>query len=76
VLEAMAHGCPVVVSDAACLPEVVGDTGAVVPVGDVGALTDALREPVDGEAGRARARQFTWARSAERHRAAYEEALA
>jgi glycosyltransferase involved in cell wall biosynthesis len=76
VLEAMAHGCPVVVSDAACLPEVVGETGAVVPVGDIPALAAALREPVDGEAGRQRARQFTWAASAERHRAAYEEALA
>jgi glycosyltransferase involved in cell wall biosynthesis len=76
VLEAMAHGCPVVVSDAACLPEVVGDAGTVVAVGDVAALTAALAEPGDGEAGRERARRFTWAASAERHRAAYEAALA
>jgi len=75
VMEAMAHGCPVVVSDAACLPEVVGDTGAVVPVGDVDALTAALASPPDGEPGRARAGEFTWARSAEAHRKAYEAAL-
>jgi glycosyltransferase involved in cell wall biosynthesis len=76
VLEAMAHGCPVVVSDAACLPEVVGDAGAVVPVGDVDALAAALADPPDGEAGRRRARQFSWSRSAEQHRLAYEAALA
>jgi glycosyltransferase involved in cell wall biosynthesis len=76
VLEAMAHGCPVVVSDAACLPEVVGDAGAVVPLGDVDALAAALASPPDGEAGRERARHFTWAASAEAHRAAYEAALA
>lgn len=76
VLEAMAHGCPVVVSDAACLPEVVGDTGTVVPVGDVEALAAALEAPPDGERGRVRARAFTWARSAECHRHAYEAALA
>jgi glycosyltransferase involved in cell wall biosynthesis len=75
VLEAMAHGCPVVVTDAACLPEVVGDAGAVVPVGDVDALAAALASPPHGEAGRMRAAQFTWARSAELHRAAYEAAL-
>jgi glycosyltransferase involved in cell wall biosynthesis len=75
VLEAMAHGCPVVVSDAACLPEVVGDAGTVVPLGDIDALAGALASPPDGEAGRVRARGFTWAASAEAHRVAYEAAL-
>ena len=82
VIEAMARSCPVVVSDAACLPEVAGDAGIVVPVGDVDLLAEALASVLDDEVNRAdlatrsieRAAAFTWARSAEEHRQAYEEA--
>jgi glycosyltransferase involved in cell wall biosynthesis len=82
-LEAMARGCPVVVSDAACLPEVVGDGGIVVPTGDGAALTDALASLVDhpaeratwSAAGRHRAADFTWASSAAAHRRAYQSAV-
>jgi glycosyltransferase involved in cell wall biosynthesis len=82
LVEAMARGCPVVASDAACLPEVVGDGGLTVPVGDVDALVDVLAPIVDdpthraGLAARAsaRARDFTWAKSAAAHRRAYEAA--
>jgi glycosyltransferase involved in cell wall biosynthesis len=84
VAEAMARGCPVVISDAACLPEVAGDGGIVVPVGDVDALTDALASILDDGRVRAalssravaQAAKFTWARSAEEHRLAFEAALA
>jgi glycosyltransferase involved in cell wall biosynthesis len=84
VAEAMARGCPVVTSDAACLPEVAGDAGVVVPLGDVDALAGALhRLVVDREhreervaASLARATAFTWLASAEAHRRAYEAALA
>ena len=84
VAEAMARGCPVVVSDAACLPEVAGEGGIVVPVGDVDALTDALASILDDSRVRAavssravaHAATFTWARSAEDHRLAFEAALA
>lgn len=43
-LEASAAGLPLLVSEAGGLPEIVvdGETGAVVPCGDVGALADAL----------------------------------
>ena len=83
VVEAMARGCPVVSSDAACLPEVAGGASLLVPVGDVGALTDALGGLLadDGaraglaKAGRARADDFTWAASAAAHAAAYTAAL-
>jgi glycosyltransferase involved in cell wall biosynthesis len=82
VVEAMARGCPVVTSDAACLPEVAGDAGVVVPLGDVDALAGALHHLVvdrDHRADRAqaslrRAKAFTWAASAEAHRRAYEAA--
>ncbi len=42
VLEAMAAGLAMVVSDGPGNPEAVGDAGVVVPVGDVGALAAAL----------------------------------
>jgi glycosyltransferase involved in cell wall biosynthesis len=43
-LEAMAAERPVVVTRAGSLPEVVGDTGIVVPPGDAGALADTFVE--------------------------------
>jgi glycosyltransferase involved in cell wall biosynthesis len=64
-LEAMATGRPVVASEVAALPEVVGDTGVLVPPGSATALADALvalaGEPARrrelGETGRLRARE-------------------
>lgn len=84
-LEAMARGCPVVVSAAGALPEVVGDAGAVVAAGDTHADVlasalatllgrEALREDL-AERGRRRAAGFTWAACAEGHRRAYETAV-
>jgi glycosyltransferase involved in cell wall biosynthesis len=83
LVEAMARGCPVVASDAACLPEVVGDGGLTAPVGDVDALAAALAPILDDPdvrvdlAARAHARalDFTWAKSAAAHRRAYEAAV-
>jgi len=83
VVEAMARGCPVVVSRAACLPEVAGGAAALVDGGDVDALAAALERILsdDGhrrrlaEAGRARAADFTWEASARAHADAYTAAL-
>jgi glycosyltransferase involved in cell wall biosynthesis len=65
-LEAMASGLPVVASATGGLPELVedGDTGFLVPVGDVDTLADRLGRLLEdealrlrmGEAGRRRAR--------------------
>jgi glycosyltransferase involved in cell wall biosynthesis len=82
LVEAMARGCPVVASDAACLPEVVADGGLTTPVGDVDALAAALAPILDDPERRAelvararrRATDFTWARSAAAHAVAYEAA--
>ena len=71
-LEAMACGCPVVVSSAGSLPEVVGDAGLVFEPGDVEALARALTEVLSDRAmrkdlaarGLARARQFSWEKAA------------
>lgn len=64
-LEAMASGCPLVVSDRGALPEVVGDA-AVVTGTDPGAIADGLRaalEPATAdrlrEAGPRRAAAYT-----------------
>jgi glycosyltransferase involved in cell wall biosynthesis len=83
VVEAMARGCPVVCSDAACLPEVAGGAAVLVPMGDVAALADALAGVLDDgaardrlvAAGHRRAAAFTWAASAEAHARAYAAAF-
>lgn len=71
-LEAMAAGTAVLASNSSSLPEVVGDAGVLVDPEDVEAiagglarllLDDALRAACE-IAGRERARQFTWERTA------------
>lgn len=72
VIEAMAAGAPVVAVDAPPIPSVVGGAGDIVPIDDDAAMCAAierLRREADWRAervaaGRARARQFTWERSA------------
>ena len=73
VLEAMARGCPVVASDAASLPEVIGEAGLFVPALDVARWADAMSAVLDDGAlrtalvrkGFERARLFSWPVSAE-----------
>jgi alpha-1,3-rhamnosyl/mannosyltransferase len=82
-LEAMALGAPVVCADAASLPEVVGDAALLFPAGDVAALARTIARVLDDPAlrerlslaGRERAMQFTWARTAAATVAVYHEAL-
>ena len=61
VLEAMACGCVPVVTDRDALPEVVGNTGVVVPYGDIRATTEAITEAMEmsGEPARRRAMEFS-----------------
>jgi glycosyltransferase involved in cell wall biosynthesis len=86
VLEASAVGLPVIVSDAGGLPEVVqaGNSGLVVPNGDVQAAASAIirlvREPATrqqmGAAGRRFVLEnFSWRSSAHRMVSIYEEML-
>jgi glycosyltransferase involved in cell wall biosynthesis len=81
VLEAMARGVPVVSSDRSSLPEVAGDAALLVDPEDRRALREAIERALNdghrlGEAGRERARQFTWERTAELTAATYRRALA
>lgn len=80
-LEAMSFGAPVVVARAASLPEVAGDAALLFEPGDASALASAL-ERVLGDAatrerlvaaGRERAAEFSWARTAEQTVAVYRE---
>lgn len=82
-LEAMACGCPVVVSNAASLPEVCGEAAHYVNPHEVESIAagiekvlgdDAYRENLIGK-GLARAGQFTWEKSAREHLRVFEETL-
>ncbi len=83
LLEAMAAARPVVATPVGGTPELVvdGETGLLVPAGDVDALADALRRLLDdpelaarmGEAGRRRVEErFTAERMVERVLELYE----
>ncbi len=79
-LEAMACGCPVIVSTAGALPEVVGDAGLHVPPDDVAGLADAVQAVLTDpalahrlrERGLRRAQGFSWERTARATQRVYE----
>jgi glycosyltransferase involved in cell wall biosynthesis len=78
VIEAMASGTPVVLSDDPALREVAGDAASYAQGGDYGAaLHEALadRERLVA-AGLQRARSFTWAETARRTVEVYRQVLA
>lgn len=80
ILEAMACGVPVVASNRSSLPEVTGDAALLINPTDPAALTAALGRTLGDPllrdrliaAGHARARQFSWQRTAEQTLAIYE----
>jgi glycosyltransferase involved in cell wall biosynthesis len=82
-LEAMACGCPVVVSNAASLPEVCGEAAHYVNPYEVESIAagiekvlrdDAYRKDLIGK-GLARTEQFTWEKSAREHLRVFEETV-
>jgi glycosyltransferase involved in cell wall biosynthesis len=83
-LEAMACGVPVVCSNAASLPEVVGEAGVLLPPRDVAAWVEAfgrllddaqLREDLRAR-GLERASRFTWDAAARRTLDVYRSVMA
>jgi glycosyltransferase involved in cell wall biosynthesis len=83
VLEAMAHGVPVVTSNRSALPEVAGDAAVLIDPTDAAALSRALanliadsdRRAALSKAGRARAALFPWSRAVEETYAVYRDLL-
>jgi len=82
-LEAMAHGCPTVVSNVASLPEVCGDAAYFVDPYDEESIADGiyqiatnstLRETLI-QKGLKRAKLFTWEESGKKHIKVFEEML-
>lgn len=82
VLEAMTRGVPVVAWDIPVMREVAGDAAVLVQSGDVPGLAQVLRRlgtdraerRALGEAGKRRARSFSWHRSAAAFLAVLQEA--
>jgi len=82
-LEAMARGCPVIASDAASIPEVVGDAGLLVPPRSPNELASAVRRlltdpDLEAElrsAGPVRAEAFGWKAAGQALIDAYRDAL-
>lgn len=83
VVEAFALGCPVVVGPGGSLPEVAGNAGLVLPDYEVetwraaieSLLTDPERRSAMAEAGRLRAKEFSWTKMAQGVWTAYERSL-
>jgi glycosyltransferase involved in cell wall biosynthesis len=83
VLEAMARGVPVACSNASSLPEVAGDAALLFDPRDEAAIAEALQRLLSDPAlaetlrarGLARARQFSWERTARLTLDSYARAL-
>lgn len=80
LLEALAHGCPVLASDRAPFHEVAGEQAVFAEPTDVDALRGGLRavlaqgrDPATVAARRAQAARFSWDTCAAQHEAAYRE---
>jgi len=84
VLEAMAHGLPVVASETSSLPEVGGDAALYVDPHDPRDMAEKIIKAVEDkgqretmmERGLARAGIFTWRRTAQANLQVYNEVLA
>jgi glycosyltransferase involved in cell wall biosynthesis len=84
LVEAMACGTPVIASNVASMPEVLGDAGILIDPSDEDAWAEAIIGLLGGgetrahlrEAGLRRAAEFTWDRTARLTLDVYRRALA
>ncbi len=80
-LEAMACGCPVIVSNVASLPEVCGDAACYVDPHNVESISEGLYQLLIDESlrhslvkkGLERAKRFSWEKTAKEHIKIFEE---
>jgi glycosyltransferase involved in cell wall biosynthesis len=83
VLEAMAHGLPVITSNRSALPEVAGDAALLVDPYNTDEIEAAMRRLMESPSlredlaarGRARAALYPWSRAVEETYRVYEELL-
>ncbi len=83
VLEAMASGTPVITTRVSSMPEFVGEAGLLVEPGDKDSLKAALAHVISekiiserlGVAGKIKAREYSWKRTAEKTIATYSKVL-
>jgi len=81
ILEAMGCGCPAVLSDVSSLPEVGGNAAAYFPPKDPFTMAETIARVVSddelrarmSEAGKRRAAEFTWDRTARETKRIYQE---
>lgn len=80
ILEAMAHGLPVLTSTTSALPEVAGDAAILVNPIETDAIANGLERMLDPELrsrmaqrGLARVKEFSWANTASMTAAVYKE---
>ncbi len=77
VLEAFACGCPVLLNDASCFPEIAGDAAAYFTMESLTEVLDAFLTDRDDAAGELvrkgfiRLQEFSWKRSAEQLASVY-----
>ncbi len=84
LLEAMASGCLVIAGCNSAIPELVADTGILLPELTVASVRGALERVLRGDAsldglraaGRARAARYNWEETARRTLGVYREVLA
>jgi glycosyltransferase involved in cell wall biosynthesis len=79
----MAHGAPVVSSDATCLPEIYGDAAYYFDPNDTEAMANAIGDVLDKSnlrgrliaAGKEQVKTYSWRRMAEQTLAVYRQVL-
>ncbi len=80
-LEAMACGCPVIVSNQGALPEVVGPTGIIISPDDIDTFSTTILEILNNKEmsenlrkeGLMQSNKFTWEKTAKVHYEIYKE---
>lgn len=82
-LEAMASGCPVILSNAACMPEICGNAALYFDPFDVNDISEKLKQIIKNEdlrrkliqKGYKQANRFTWEISASKHKQLFNELI-
>ncbi len=83
ILEAMSYGCPTLISNASCFPEIAGNASFYFDPYDVDSIISSMLELLDDNTkrkskssiGYALCKKFTWERSAQGHRSVYKSLL-